>query len=74
MNKEMKERFRTAADFQKKAILALLPESTAGHIRTIGNEMKMMVAEMLVGCAKKAAAQDGEKPGHSGGVKKVDIG
>ena len=46
MNKDMINRLKTAAGYQKKAILALLPESTAGHLEVIGKELKLMLAEM----------------------------
>ena len=79
MNKEMKERLRTAADYQKKAIQALFPERMQGHMKVIGNEMKAMLAELAAGCVMKAAAKKeeksgGEKDAAEKRVKKVDIG
>ena len=74
MNKEMTERLKTAAEYQRKAILALLPESTAGHLNVIGKELKLMLAETATGCIKKAASPEGKKGTADGGVKKVDIG
>ena len=70
MNKTMIKRLKTAGEYQKKAILALLPERTAGHLDVIGNEMKQMVAEMLPGSGKKEKAPEAEQAGN---VKKVSI-
>ena len=80
MNKDLLKRLKTAADYQKKAILALLPESTAGHLEVIGKELKLMLAEVAVkGIAEsakseKAGSDQAESAGRSKGVKKVDIG
>ena len=70
MNKAMIERIRKAGEYQIKAILALLPESTAGHLDVIGSEMKAMLAEMLVEHCKKEADDSAETVK---GVKKVSI-
>ena len=74
MNKTMIKRLKKAGEYQKKAILALLPERTAGHLDVIGNEMKQMVAEMLPemlpGSCKKEKAPEAEQAGN---VKKVSI-
>ena len=70
MNNTMIKRLKTAGEYQKKAILALLPERTAGHLDVIGNEMKQMVAEMLPGSCKKDKAPEAEQTGN---VKKVSI-
>ena len=55
-NSEMIERFRKASKYQKKAILALFPESMEGHIEIIGNEMKQMMSEaatkLMADCGK----------------------
>ncbi len=80
MNKDMINRLKTAAGYQKKAILALLPESTAGHLEVIGKELKLMLAEMAVkGIAEsakseKAGPAQAEGTDRPKGVKKVDIG
>ena len=80
MNKDMIRRLRTAADYQKKAVMALLPESTAGHLEVIGKEMKQMFAELMIKGIADAAKQDKndeaseEKEPRSKAVKKVDIG
>lgn len=79
MNKDMINRLKTAAGYQKKAILALLPESTASHLEVIGKEMKQMFAELMIngiaGAAKQdkdTTAQEDKAPG-SKGTKKVEI-
>ena len=82
MNKDMIKRLKTAASYQKKAILALLPENTAGHLEVICNEMKQMFAELMIKSIadaakqdKDAAAEDDKEAAHpSKGVRKVDIG
>ncbi|MCR4641104.1 MAG: hypothetical protein K5697_03610 [Lachnospiraceae bacterium] len=78
MNKEMKKRLKTAAEYQKKAILALLPERTPEHMRVIGNELKQMLGEMLAGCVANAVMKEKEtkteaESGQKKSVKKVDI-
>lgn len=80
MNKDMINRLKTAASYQKKAIMALLPESTAGHLEVIGKEMKQMFAELMIKGIAEAAKQDKNdevsenKEPRSKAVKKVDIG
>ena len=78
MNKDMLNRLRTAASYQKKAVLALLPESTAGHLEVIGQEMKQMLLEIGSGFvqeimkpAETAASGKQEAESH---VKKVTSG
>ena len=79
MNKDMIKRLKTAAGYQKKAIMALLPESTAGHLEVIGKEMKQMFAELMVKGIADAAKQDKatttqeDKEPVARGAKKVDI-
>ena len=46
-NMEMISRLRKAAHYQKKAVAALLPECAESHIDVIGNELKLMLVEML---------------------------
>ena len=79
MNKEMKERLKTAADYQKKAIEALVPECVSKHMKVIGKEMKAMLTELAADCVLKEAAKKKEKSaqakdGAENRVKKVDIG
>ena len=79
MNKDMINRLKTAAGYQKKAILALLPESTAGHLEVIGKEIKQMFAELMIKGIADAAKQDKatpaaeDKASRSKGTKKVEI-
>jgi len=79
MNKDMINRLKTAAGYQKKAILALLPESTASHLEVIGKEMKQMFAELMIKGIADAAKQDKattaqeDKASRSKGTKKVEI-
>ena len=41
----MLHRLKTAGEYQKKAIMALLPESMERHLDVIGKEIKIMAAE-----------------------------
>ncbi len=85
----MLHRLKTAGEYQKKAIMALLPESMERHLDVIEKEIKIMVtetvAEMVWECRKRGAAW--EKQDHEGrdaaqetqeyektaGTRKVDI-
>ncbi len=49
MNKNVIDRLKTAAGYQRQAFRALLPEGMEGHLDVIGQEMKAMFAELLVG-------------------------
>ena len=77
MNKEMLHRMKTAAECQKKAIWALLPEEMGEHLDVIEKEMKMMVmevaAELLKNCNQGNACRDGQSHEQALKVKKVDI-
>ncbi len=53
MNREMLHRIKTAAEYQKKAVLALLPEETGRHLEVIEREVKMMLAEAAMGLARE---------------------
>jgi hypothetical protein len=56
MNHDMVNRIRDAKRYQKKALLALFPESTAEHIEVIGKELTAIVME----CAVDIIKQNGE--------------
>ena len=78
MNKDMINRLKTATGYQKKAILALLPESTASHLEVIGKEMKQMFAELMINGIAGAAKQDTELAfsasngaGSTGGIDRI---
>ncbi|MCR5687244.1 MAG: hypothetical protein K6G58_04420 [Lachnospiraceae bacterium] len=47
MNKDMAKRLKTAARFQRQAVLALLPEGMEGHLDVIEKEIRSMLAEAL---------------------------
>lgn len=75
---EMRKRVQNAAEYQKKAILALLPERMAAHIQVIGKELEMMAAEtaadLVAACGRelfKGAAAEGTDQARKS--KKVDI-
>ncbi len=57
MNQDIMYRVKEAKSYQMKAILALLPESSAKHIDVIGNELSAMfmeiTAEMIMNAAGK---------------------
>lgn len=47
MNREMSDRIMTAKAYQKKAILALLPEEMSDHLEVIEKELRLMAGELL---------------------------
>lgn len=53
---EMLRRLKTAGEYQKKAMMALLPEQMERHLDVIEKEVKMMLAEMIA-----AAVREGRK-------------
>ncbi len=53
LTNEMKNRLRRAGEYQKKAILELLPEGAEKHLNVIAGEMKEMVAETVAYVAKE---------------------
>ena len=86
MTREHMQRVKTAMEYQKKAIRALLPENMEGHLNVIENEVRAMVFDLaasmirdvresdLFRCdAANAGAEEAKKdmPGVRG--KKVDI-
>ena len=46
-DKEMPARIRLAAEYQKKAVCALLPEGMENHVDIISNELKLIVKEII---------------------------
>lgn len=62
MDREVFHRLKTAADYQKKAIRALLPEKMEKHLDVIENEIKSMVleaaAELVKGCGTKGGTAE----------------
>ena len=64
----MKDRIKTAAGYQKKAIRALLPAGMDGHLDVIEKEVKVMFAEMAMGFMAECMSGTGEK-GEPEGVK-----
>ena len=85
----MLHRLKTAGEYQKKAIMALLPETMERHLDVIEKEIKMMVAEtvaeMVWECRRKDAdwekqdregrdvAQETQEHEKTAGTKKVEI-
>lgn len=63
MNREMSDRIMTAKAYQKKAILALLPEEMSGHLEMIEKELKLMAGELL-----QAVLNEGGRNGEGEGV------
>lgn len=57
-NREMINRFRVAAGYQRKAVKALFPETMGNHIDVIENEIRLMLTEaameMIKECGKNA--------------------
>lgn len=57
MNAEMMNRVMEAGKYQKKAIMALFPDSFAGHIEVIEKELSAMFMEYAVEMAGKCMQQ-----------------
>ncbi|MBR4760987.1 MAG: hypothetical protein IK078_12690 [Lachnospiraceae bacterium] len=53
LTNEMKDRLRRAGEYQKKAIMELLPEGAEKHIDVIAGELKEMFNEATVFVAKE---------------------
>ena len=77
MRNEMVSRLKTAAGYQRKAILALLPEGMDEHLDVIEKELKSMLAETVAKVmeerAVSACKSDETKDGTDSKVKKVTI-
>lgn len=77
MNKEILRRVKTAGEYQKKAIRALLPEKVNGHLDAIEKELKIMVREMAAEMGKEGkkreACEEEQSAERVSKVKKVDI-
>lgn len=77
MNKEMIDRVKIAAEYQKKAIRALFPEEMGEHLDMIEKELKLMatgmMAELLKGCMESGVFNEQSSQEQGSKVKKVDI-
>ncbi len=77
MNRELLNRLRTAGEYQKKAIYALLPEPVGRHLDVIKKELKIMAvetaADVLKECGKCDRRDTEQEPERESEVKKVDI-
>ena len=79
MNRELRQRIKRASEYQKKAIMELLPKESAGHIEVIAKELKALVKESVIRFGRECAFGTGAAAGtdNSGEtedrVKKVDI-
>lgn len=72
----MNNRWKTAVNYQKKAIRALFPESVNGHLENIEQELKAMAFELVMEYAKNAnntAEKTQDEEPKSSKSKKVDI-
>lgn len=70
-NREVIDRFREAAAYQRKAVRCLIPERLGGHLDVIGNELKLMLteADILKDCVGQAFCSAG-----TGYKKETEIG
>ena len=77
MRNEMVGRLKTAAGYQRKAILALLPEGMDEHLDVIEKELKSIVAETVAKVMEErsvSACKSDESAGETNSkVKKVTI-
>lgn len=75
MSRELKERLKKAGEYQRKAILELLPEGMEGHLEVIGKELRQMAGEMLgravTGCIGNFGTE--EESDKAKKVSKVEI-
>ena len=58
MRKEYGHRVRKAMEYQKKAVMALLPESMEGHLEVIGGEVRKMMLELAIGALRDCRESD----------------
>ena len=81
MNRELRQRIKRASEYQKKAIMELLPKESAEHIEVIAKELKALVKESVIRFGRECAFGTGtgaDACTDSGAeteerVKKVDI-
>ncbi|MBO4750267.1 MAG: hypothetical protein J5546_08110 [Lachnospiraceae bacterium] len=74
MDQDMRERLKRAREYQRKAILELLPKGMEEHLEVIGNELKKM-AEETIGraIAECVTSLCPESPSEEKRVNKVEI-
>ena len=72
-NREVIDRFREAAAYQRKAVRCLIPERLGGHLDVIGNELKLMLTEAAADILKDCVGQAFCSAG-TGYKKETDIG
>ena len=76
MDRELLHRLKMAADYQRKAMRALMPEKMGKHLDVIENEIKCMVmeaaAELLKECGGSEKASESQSSEKSS-ARKVDI-
>ncbi|MCR5283520.1 MAG: hypothetical protein K6E18_09130 [Lachnospiraceae bacterium] len=53
LTKEMMDRIKRAGEYQKKAILELLPEGMEGHLEVIFGEVRLMAREVAADLTKE---------------------
>lgn len=73
MNKELIQRIKTAAKYQKMAIKELFPKETNAHLEVIERELKAMVSEAAVKWISEFKDTDEPAEPDEGRVKKVEI-
>ena len=79
MNRELRQRIKRASEYQKKAIMELLPKESAGHIEVIAKELKALVKESVIRFGRECAFGTGAGACANNSaeteerVKKVDI-
>lgn len=56
-NREVIDRFRKAAEYQRQAVRCLIPERLGGHLEIIGNELKLMLTEAAADILKDCVGQ-----------------
>jgi len=75
VSRDLRERLKKAREYQKRAILELLPEGMEGHLEVIGKELRLMAEETLgravTGCMGNLGTE--EESSNAKKVNKVEI-
>lgn len=66
MNGEQLERLIKAREYQKKAIMALLPDNMQGHVEAIEGEIKSMLKEGILQLLQSGEYSDNEQGSNAG--------
>lgn len=71
--KEIIEKLQAAGKLQREALMLLMPESVRGHLEIIGQEVKAVTAELLLGVFFQKTGDTASPKAGEQKVKKFDI-